>query len=243
MPSRALIRRLANWRKQENVLQFLAVACLVMMALLGGRPSFTNASKPPRGMTIVPIALEQARSVEDIDAILGDAPSPDREVMRIKVLLGWPLILICVAIAGIASNILMRRNRAAILLWPLGLIVAVLATLESRALVQLINSPLSQTTPHMLDGIRLLSTGKWIAGAATLIVFSVFYFLGRPWFAKLVGAVNLLVAVVLIVGLFETLVLPMGVLGAGIALSASAATLKFVRYEESSPRNSVPRPV
>src|ERR1700722_1060533 len=71
-------------RKLERVAGVLAVICLAMMALLAGKPSFTNASRPPRGITDPAIALEVARSLGDVDLILGEAPSPDREVMRIK---------------------------------------------------------------------------------------------------------------------------------------------------------------
>src|SRR3984957_3375379 len=62
----------------------LAVLNLAMIALLSGRPSFSNASRPVRGISNPILAMEVVRNVAEVDAILGDAPSPDREVMRIK---------------------------------------------------------------------------------------------------------------------------------------------------------------
>ncbi len=62
----------------------LAVLNLAMIALISGRPSFSNASRPVRGISNPILAMEVVRNVAEVDAILGDAPSPDREVMRIK---------------------------------------------------------------------------------------------------------------------------------------------------------------
>src|SRR5579872_6863212 len=70
--------------KIDRLAAGFAVLALVMMALLAGKPSFTNASRPPRGISDPSIALEVVRSLGDVDLILGDAPSLDREVMRIK---------------------------------------------------------------------------------------------------------------------------------------------------------------
>src|SRR5258708_25085519 len=63
---------------------WLALACVVMIVILNGNPKFTNASQPPRGIASPVVALEVARNVDEVDAILGEAPSPDREAMRIK---------------------------------------------------------------------------------------------------------------------------------------------------------------
>src|SRR4249919_258926 len=67
-------------RRTTLLLAMLTTAAFV---LLLGRPSFTNASKPPRFGDPM-LALQFARDVQDVDWIMGDAPSPDREVMRVK---------------------------------------------------------------------------------------------------------------------------------------------------------------
>src|SRR5216110_1545253 len=76
MPRVYSVNKLQRW---TLLFAMLTVATFV---LLMGRPSFTNASKPRFGDPIV--ALQFARDVQDIDWILGEAPSPDREVMRVK---------------------------------------------------------------------------------------------------------------------------------------------------------------
>src|SRR5579859_3925719 len=71
-------------RSPERSVSLWAVACLTMIALLNVQPYFSNACRPPRGIASPVIAMEVVRNVEEVDAILGEAPSPDREAMRIK---------------------------------------------------------------------------------------------------------------------------------------------------------------
>src|SRR5438105_14808380 len=66
----------------SRVVILLAMLTVAAFILLLGRPSFTNASKPRFGDPM--LALQFARDVQDVDWILGDAPSPDREVMRVE---------------------------------------------------------------------------------------------------------------------------------------------------------------
>src|SRR5882762_8868028 len=63
---------------------FIAILNLALIFILSGKPHFTNASRPPRGIANPVVALEMARDVDEVDAILGEAPSPDREAMRVK---------------------------------------------------------------------------------------------------------------------------------------------------------------
>jgi hypothetical protein len=64
----------------------------VFLVVLAGRPSFTNASLPVRGVADPVVALQMARDVADVEAIMGDAPSADREVMRVKQYVDFALI-------------------------------------------------------------------------------------------------------------------------------------------------------
>src|SRR5260221_720922 len=70
--------RMRRVRSPERVAQALAVLCLVILAVLAGKPSFTNASQPPRGIRDPMIALQMARDAGEVDAILGESPGPDR---------------------------------------------------------------------------------------------------------------------------------------------------------------------
>src|SRR5450631_2203863 len=71
-------------RLLERAALALAVLCVALLILLEGRPYFTTASIPVRGIRDPQVALQMVRSVQEVDAILGDVPSPDREVMRMK---------------------------------------------------------------------------------------------------------------------------------------------------------------
>src|SRR5712691_13055416 len=63
---------------------------LAAFVLLTGKPSYTNASRPPRFNA--DLAMQFARDVDEVGLILGDAPSPDREVMRVKLFIDYGFI-------------------------------------------------------------------------------------------------------------------------------------------------------
>src|SRR6185295_12728237 len=84
----------------------LAMLTVAAFVLLMGRPSFTNASKPRFGNPM--LALQFVRDVQDVDWILGDAPSPDREVMRVKQYVDFAFITcyaaLCAALGAAATR-------------------------------------------------------------------------------------------------------------------------------------------
>src|SRR5215510_9028392 len=63
---------------------WLALACIAALIVHSLRPDFSNASQPARGISSPVVALQMARNIDEVDDVLGDAPSPDREAMRIK---------------------------------------------------------------------------------------------------------------------------------------------------------------
>ena len=81
--------------------QILAVLCFVILAVLAGKPHFTNASQPVRGIADPGIALQTVRSVSEVDDILSDTPSADREVMRIKQYIDFAFIAAYAALSEI----------------------------------------------------------------------------------------------------------------------------------------------
>ena len=92
MPRDSLAKPLVKRLSLEQWAGALAVLCLAIAALLVGKPSFSNASLPVRGIDDPVIAIQAARSLTDVDWVLGNAPSPDREVMRIKQRVGFAFI-------------------------------------------------------------------------------------------------------------------------------------------------------
>lgn len=163
-------------RSLERVALLLALLTLAAFALLLDRPSFTNSSRPPRFGNPM-LALQFARDVQDIDWILGDAPSPDREVMRVKQYIDFAFIA-CYTALFLALSALAIRQRG----WRLvtgtaagicGLATAVYDVLENRAILNLLDVPLRATTPAMIQAIRAPSSAKWILAGVTVVLLAV----------------------------------------------------------------------
>ena len=90
-------------RSPERAALALAVLCAVLLILVQGRPYFTTSSFPQRGIADPQVAMQMARSVPEIDAILGEAPSPDRVVMRMKQYIDFAFIAAYTALFVVMS--------------------------------------------------------------------------------------------------------------------------------------------
>ena len=159
---------------QYRLVILLAMLTVAAFILLMGQPSFTNASKPRFGDPM--LALQFARDVQDIDWILGDAPSPDREVMRIKQYIDFGFIT-CYSALELALSLLAARRGG----WRLvagiaggicGVAAGVFDVLENRAILNLLDVPLRATTPAMIQAIRGPSTAKWILAGVTVVLLA-----------------------------------------------------------------------
>jgi len=220
--------------KLERVAGALAVLCLAMLALLTGKPSFTNASRPQRGVSDPSIALEVARSLDDVDFILGEAPSPDREVMRIKQYIELGFIA---SLTGLFLTLAWRLTRQGT--WgrvagPAAMVCALAMTvfdvIEKRAILRVLDVPLLQTTAAMINGIRSASAATWALAALTLALLSGLYS------RSLVGALLLVTAGMELYGLHDNRFLMWQVYPALAALVGIAAKLLpwKLRHESSS---------
>jgi hypothetical protein len=151
----------------------LAVLTLAMLVLLQGRPKFTNASRPPR-FGDPQLALQFVRSVEEVDWILGDAPSPDREVMRIKQYVDFGFIASYAALFLTCSVLVFRaggwRQTVGIAAGICAIATGVFDVLENRAILHLLDIPLRSTTPAMINAIRSASSAKWTLAAITVVL-------------------------------------------------------------------------
>jgi hypothetical protein len=116
-------------KTQQLIAWALAAWCLVFLVVLAGRPSFTNASVPVRGVADPVVALQTARDAADVEAIMGDAPSADREVMRIKQYVDFALIAGYLALALVIAAALVRTRHRRLALLIGG--IAVLAALKT----------------------------------------------------------------------------------------------------------------
>ncbi|MGH9592895.1 MAG: hypothetical protein ACRD5L_07370 [Bryobacteraceae bacterium] len=164
---------LAFFSSLKRVAWALAVLTAVMLVLLLGRPSFTNASRPPR-FGNPQLALQFVRSVEEVDWILGDAPSPDREVMRIKQYVDFGFIVSYTAMLLACSVLVFRaggwRQALGIAAGICASATAIFDVIENRAILKLLDVPLRATTPAMLNAIRSASAAKWTLAAVTIVL-------------------------------------------------------------------------
>jgi hypothetical protein len=161
---------------QHRLVILLAMLTAAAFILLLGRPYFTNASKPPRFGDPM-LALQFARDVQDIDWILGDAPSPDREVMRVKQYVDFGFIACYTGLFLALAALVIRKGG-----WRLvtgiaagicGLAAGVFDVLENQAILNLLDVPLRATTPAMIQAIRGPSTAKWTLAGVTLVLLAV----------------------------------------------------------------------
>ena len=125
------------------------------------------------------LEVEFLRDVEDLRLTLGDAPSLDRETMRLKTHIDFAFIASYVAFLGSLGLLLARRGG-----WRrwtgIGAILCatgagVFDVLENRAILAIIETKIAATTPAMLDAIRQPSTVKWSLAALCVALLLSFY--------------------------------------------------------------------
>jgi hypothetical protein len=186
----------------------LAVLNLAMIAILSGRPSFSNASRPVRGITSPILAMEVVRNVSEVDAILSEAPSPDREVMRLKQYADFAFIVCYASLFVLMSVLLAPEGRAiAIVAATLGVIGAVCDVIENIGILRIVDVDLSHTTQTMIDAIRYPSLVKWTLVSLSLGLLSILLLRTRSTGLRFVGALDALAAVLGLYGIYDNVFL------------------------------------
>src|SRR5712692_2151053 len=189
MPLVPWVRRVVLKRVAPNTLRraaaWLAIVTLAVFVLLMGKPSYTNASRPPRFNA--DLAMQFARDAEDIGLILGDAPSPDREVMRVKLYIDYGFIASYSALFVTLGMLVARgptpwRKIAGSASAVCGVATGVFDVLENRAIFAVLDVPLALTTPAMINAIRRPASAKWILVAATVALLSTCFLARRRVF-------------------------------------------------------------
>ena len=191
----------------ERAAGWLAVLCLAMIALMLGRPSFSNASVPQRGIDDPVLALQMAMDVSDVDAILSDAPSPDRETMRLKQYIDFGFIA-CYTGLYLVLSVLLARSFAwgrapAIAAAVCGVAAGVFDVTENLAILRICATPLSQTSQAMVDAIRHASLVKWALAFAAMALLTSYFFGSRRWTVRAIGVVNAITVVIGLYGLYD----------------------------------------
>jgi len=222
--------------KSTNKLQKIAWGlvgwCVVFLVVLAGRPSFTNASLPVRGVADPVVALQMARTADDVEVVLGEAPSADREVMRVKQDVDCGVIAGYLGL-GLVIGAWLGRGRGW-LLTGLTIVAALLDVRENLQTLRVVNLGLSQVNSAMLDGLRLTSMTKWTVLAAAITLLASVTVGQKQWYLRSAGFVSLTGAALTVAGLFYNSILVWGGLLMFLGLLLTAATLKVIPHESAS---------
>lgn len=158
------------------------VLSLAMFVLLQGRPFFSNASKPPSGLNSQ-LAIQFARSVDDAELILGEAPSPDREVMRVKLYLDYAYIAVYtglfVTLGALAARAGGWGKVAGIAGAVCGVAAGAFDIAENRAIFAILDVSVKATSQPMIDSVFRAAIAKWILAAIAVVLLLSHYLHSR----------------------------------------------------------------
>ncbi len=208
----------------------------MFLVVLAGRPSFTNASLPVRGVADPVVALQVARDAADVEAIMGDAPSADREVMRVKQYVDFALIGGYLALALVIATALAgtRHRRLALIIGVIAVLAAVADVLENLGTLRVVNLTLAQLTPVTLDALRLASLTKWNLLLSANTLLATVTVMRREWYLRTAGVLSLTGAALTAAGFFYNAILVWGGLLMFLGLLLTAVTLKVLTHESAS---------
>lgn len=192
---------------EANLKRWIGIAAvfnLAAIAILSGRPSFSNASRPVRGISNPILAMEVVRNVAEVDTILSDSPSADRETMRIKQYADFGFIGAYVTLYLLMSMLLLREGRAiAISAAVLGVVAGIFDVIENLGILRVVNVDLAHTTQATIDAIRYPSLVKWALASAALGLLGVLAWRTRSTGLRIVGALDVVAATLGIAGLYD----------------------------------------
>jgi hypothetical protein len=182
----------------------LSLAALAMILILLMPPQFTNAARPPGGFQSPVLALEFARDLDEVDAILSNAPSIDREIMLAKTRLDYGFIAAYAALFAVMGLLLRRRGGlwkwAGLAAIHLALAAGIFDVAENLAIAAVCHVKLEATTPEMIRAIRFPSRIKWVLAFTAIGLLSPLFLTRRRVFWRALGAIWLLVAAVGLAG-------------------------------------------
>lgn len=181
---------------------WLALGCVVMIVFMNGKPDFSNASRPARGIANPVVALQMARNLDEVDDVIADAPGPDREAMRFKQYLDFGFIAFYASLyVALAA---MFHTRWGIVAALCGLAAAVFDVIENFAILRIVDVPLRQTTQPMIDAIRHPSLAKWTLAFIATAIFGVLFLKSEKGrVMRAIGALNLAAAALGFYGVYD----------------------------------------
>jgi len=193
--------------RAERVVGVFALLCLALSVLMMGPPYFSNASRPPRGIGNAAIAIQVIQSVGEVDEILSEAPSPDREAMRIKEYVDFGFIA---SYAGLFFTLALLLNSlgtwdkiAGLAAGICGLAAAAFDVRENFAILRILDVRLEETTAPMMNAIRSASAAKWVLSAVALALIASYFLRDNRWPRRIIGAFLIAGALLQIYGLVD----------------------------------------
>jgi hypothetical protein len=205
---------------------------VVFLVVLAGRPSFSNASLPVRGVADPVMALQMARNADDVEAVLGEAPSADREVMRVKQYVDFGLIAGYLGL-GVVMGAALGRGKGWVVA-GLAMVAALLDVRENLGTLRVVNLGLGQLNSGMLEAMRVNSFAKWAVLALAISLLGSVTVRRKQWYLRTAAGLCFAGAGFTVVGLFFNSVLVWGGLLMVLGLLLTAATLKVITYESAS---------
>jgi hypothetical protein len=210
-----------------------ALLCLAVASLILGRPSFSNASRPARGLSDPFVAIQVIQNVGEVDDILSQAPSPDREAMRIKQYLDFGFIASYAGLFVTLAMLLVWRGSwgkvAGVAAGFCGLALAAFDVRENVAILGILDVSLERTTAPMMNAIRSASAAKWALSAVTLALLSSYFLADKRWPRRGVGVLMVVGAALQAFGLVDNVWLVRQGLVVGLALAGLVALFFRVR--------------
>lgn len=215
-----------------------------MLVLMFAPPRFTNASKPQHGIPDPVLALQMARDLADVDAVLSEAPSADREVMRTKQYEDFGFIAgyacLYLTLSWLLARAYSRTRRVAYALAIAaalsGTAAAALDVIENFAILRIVDVNLAATTPAMIEAIHRPAMFKWACGFIALGLLSTYFLWDRRGTAKVVGAIDAAACILGLIALYENALLAYaaGLIGLGLAGAAAVFLLLPLNRHESA---------
>jgi hypothetical protein len=150
------------------------------IGLMLGPPYFSTALIAQRWGDPI-LEVETIRDAEDLRLTLGDAPSQDRETMRIKTYIDFAFV-VSYAAFFVALGTLLARNggwwrAAGVLAAITGLAAGVFDVLENLAILDILDVRIAAVTPELLEAVRRPSAIKWslVAVSAVTLLLSLIF--------------------------------------------------------------------
>jgi hypothetical protein len=138
------------------------------------------------------------RNTADVDAVLSDSPSPDREAMRIKEYAKFAFLTCYGALFAMLGALLGSGT-----IQGCGVASALFGVAENFLILRIIDTSLAHTTAPMLIAIRVVSLIKWWLASIALGALALKTLSARQIGLRLAGALCGIAAFLGLCGLYE----------------------------------------